>query len=620
MADKKITDYDLLTSGSINPNTALIEIVNFEQLINYKSTPEDVVGSVFSNKSTLKNLTQGVIDNSPTSGQKAALAGTDGTPGAGNPYVTDSDPRLTGSTGSITTASNIGDGEGQVYVSTLGTTLQLRSIKASGNVTITNNTNDITIFSGYSSGSVSSFKRFVLNEDMVVKDQVVILSNGHIRKLRYDSFGVASIFNSNDCPTGINLSKLNDTKFIVSYSNSAGASSNTAVKIGTVSSDYGISYGAEYVVYQVSGTQPFEHYVLSLTDSKFVVHYRNNDTNPNVGYAKIGNISGTSITFGTAYAFGTTDSNGGGETYQLIKLNDTTYITISRSPYFDVFVGSITGSIINFGSRYELDHTVYASNIDAKALTSSKFVIVYTRYPTGSSSNGSGSLKIGIIDNSTITFGDISTFSLGHYNQYSAVSSLSENKFVLAYSDLDTSGVVRICSVDGDIITQGDPYIFSSSSITNKKVISLATDRFVIFYNKPGGVNLRMGTVSGSIISFPADEHALTDSVYDAIQLNNSTVVIGATNTSTNNGYTKAGPISTFTISDRIAGVLQESGTAGQSKPVALFGDISVVHSELTPGELYYYNTSTGNDVIPSPVGYLAGLSLSSTELKIVSY
>lgn len=34
------------------------------------------------------------VTNSPTADQKAALAGVGGTPNAGNPYVTDSDPRL----------------------------------------------------------------------------------------------------------------------------------------------------------------------------------------------------------------------------------------------------------------------------------------------------------------------------------------------------------------------------------------------------------------------------------------------------------------------------------------------------------------------------------------------
>lgn len=36
-----------------------------------------------------------VSPNMPSSGEKAALAGTDGTPSSGNPYVTDSDSRLT---------------------------------------------------------------------------------------------------------------------------------------------------------------------------------------------------------------------------------------------------------------------------------------------------------------------------------------------------------------------------------------------------------------------------------------------------------------------------------------------------------------------------------------------
>lgn len=34
------------------------------------------------------------VTNSPTADEKAALVGTDGSPSVGNPYVTDSDPRL----------------------------------------------------------------------------------------------------------------------------------------------------------------------------------------------------------------------------------------------------------------------------------------------------------------------------------------------------------------------------------------------------------------------------------------------------------------------------------------------------------------------------------------------
>lgn len=41
-------------------------------------------------------LPSGSSPNTPTADEKAALAGTDGSPSAANKYVTDSDPRLTG--------------------------------------------------------------------------------------------------------------------------------------------------------------------------------------------------------------------------------------------------------------------------------------------------------------------------------------------------------------------------------------------------------------------------------------------------------------------------------------------------------------------------------------------
>jgi hypothetical protein len=44
----------------------------------------------------LEWIASGSSPNTPTADEKAALVGTDGSPSAANPYVTDSDPRLTG--------------------------------------------------------------------------------------------------------------------------------------------------------------------------------------------------------------------------------------------------------------------------------------------------------------------------------------------------------------------------------------------------------------------------------------------------------------------------------------------------------------------------------------------
>ena len=44
----------------------------------------------------------------PTASEKAALTGTDGTPSGANPFVTDSDPRLSGSFATIMTIASFG--------------------------------------------------------------------------------------------------------------------------------------------------------------------------------------------------------------------------------------------------------------------------------------------------------------------------------------------------------------------------------------------------------------------------------------------------------------------------------------------------------------------------------
>ena len=56
------------------------------------------VSSLSSSLSSLSSTVVSISTRTPTTDQKAALAGTNGTPSALNPYVTDSDPRLTAGT------------------------------------------------------------------------------------------------------------------------------------------------------------------------------------------------------------------------------------------------------------------------------------------------------------------------------------------------------------------------------------------------------------------------------------------------------------------------------------------------------------------------------------------
>ncbi|HHT9135461.1 MAG TPA: hypothetical protein ACFYD2_11215, partial [Candidatus Avalokitesvara rifleensis] len=78
--------------------------------------------------------------NDPTADQKAALAGTSGTPSATNKYVTDSDSRLSGG-GGANTASNVGTAGVGVFKQKTGVNLEFKKVNAgSSNVTITDDT------------------------------------------------------------------------------------------------------------------------------------------------------------------------------------------------------------------------------------------------------------------------------------------------------------------------------------------------------------------------------------------------------------------------------------------------------------------------------------------------
>jgi hypothetical protein len=95
-------------------------------------------------------LTKDVDANLPTTAQKAALAGTNGAPGAGNKYVTDTDPRLVGGGGGgggvsgitqLTGVVTAGPGSGSQATSvtanaiTLGMMAQLPTLTLIGNST-----------------------------------------------------------------------------------------------------------------------------------------------------------------------------------------------------------------------------------------------------------------------------------------------------------------------------------------------------------------------------------------------------------------------------------------------------------------------------------------------------
>ena len=222
---------------------------------------------------------------------------------------------------------------------------------------------------------------------------------------------------------------------------------------GTVSVIEGASAatGSE-VVYQ-SGDAEYSASAYSSTDNKVVVFWKQGG---NAIYGAVGTVSGTSISFGTP-----------------------------------VFTN-------NYG---EPVNVVYDS-------TNNKFVVAYT------ASDNSGKAFVATISGTSLSFGSTSTFSpspTGPTN-INPVFDSNAGKAVIFYTDNNNSfyGTAVVGTVSGTSISFGSPVVFNSASTfsgqrANGATFDSSSNKVVVAYHDAGYANSRVGTVSGTSISFGAE-------------------------------------------------------------------------------------------------------------------
>jgi hypothetical protein len=104
-------------------------------------------------------------------------------------------------------------------------------------------------------------------------------------------YGPIAVFNDGPTYDHIAAAKLTDRKFVVAYTDVGNSRRGTAT-VGQVT-DTEITYGDEYV-FNAASTR-WES-VAALSADKFVVAYR--DADDSVGKLKVGQVSGTAITYG----------------------------------------------------------------------------------------------------------------------------------------------------------------------------------------------------------------------------------------------------------------------------------------------------------------------------------
>ena len=474
------------------------------------------------------------------------------------------------------------------------------------------------------SGNVtSSGKPVVLNSDGTVSE--VGESSGN------EGIGTPVVFEAATVTTIANVYDSNSNKTVIAYDDGGNSNYGTAV-VATVSGAT-ITYGTP-VVFDTNSAES----IAATFDSnlnKIVIVYRQGNFPSGTygyGYAVVGTVSGTSISFGTRVAFNSASTTNIGPNG--IDFDSTAnkvviaYRDDGNSDYGTAIVGTVSGTSISFGSEATIEtgqtsyHSVtYDSNTD-------RTVIAY-RHDAGS---GYGKAKVGEISGTSITLGASADFEAASTNSVGSDFDSSQNKIVIAYSDAGNSsygtGIVGTVTGGGtNTIAYGTAEVFNSASTgpIAKAVFDTNLNKTIVAYcNSVSpfyGYAVR-GTVSGTAITFSTPFLIASASVTAAQSASfdsSSNNVVYSYRDGSNSQYgtavvyTDSGTNLTAT---NFLGISDAAISSAASGNITIKGGIAATGlSSLTPASDYYVQDDGTISTVSSSVK--AGKALSATALNL---
>ena len=419
-----------------------------------------------------------------------------------------------------------------------------------------------------------------------------------------------------------------NNKCIFVYSDVGNSGYQTAV-VCTIASNGSMSAGTP-VVYASHGS--IGGSVTYAGSSKIVALYKN-DSN-NFGYAVVGTISGTSISFGTAENY-----DGGNQPQNPIVRYDSNadrvvvaFRDASNGDKGRCKVGTISGTSISFGSLVYIQNAAIGAFIGmAFDSNSNKMVISFI----DSANSSQGTSVVGTVSGTSISFGSEAIFNNASTNNIASTFDSVNNKIIIAYKDTgdNNEGKAVVGTVSSTSISFGSEATWlSSGTFYDYPAIDFDpnANKVVIAYNYETDSfdgEFVVCTVSGTNISFSSKTDFDTDSnestalVFDS-NVNKFALAFrdsGNSNRGTVRSLQLAYSNTTNTLTSENYIGIASGGTYADTAEATIdvVGTVNKDQSGLTAGQTYYVqNDGTLGTSADSP-SVIAGTAISATELIV---
>ena len=393
----------------------------------------------------------------------------------------------------------------------------------------------------------------------------------------------------------------NSNKVVVAYRNVTDSGHGYAV-VGTVSGS-SISWGTAV---EFSNGSACDNIAISFDSSanKMLITYRDY-ANSYYGYGVVGTVSGTSISFGSATQFEAglvqyTDSAFDTNTNKHLVV----YQDYHDNTYGKAVVATISGTSVSFGSpttyrSYESQWNTVSYDSNAQ-----KFLIAWQRGTTHCEA------VVATISGTSVSFGTVATVASGYYKWQSLAFDSSANKHVIAYENTSSpyNGTAQVGTISGTSVSFGSAAVFDTNIQEGYFAASYnaAANKTIITYNRgsnTGSGYYVIGTISGTSISFGTaaefeNGHVVSgnDVIYDPDSEKN--ILVFNDNDDYQRGkyivFTQAIAGGATLTAENYIGISDGAYADGATATIQTAGAVDDAQSGLTAGQTYYVQAATG--------------------------
>jgi hypothetical protein len=461
-------------------------------------------------------------------------------------------------------------------------------------------------------------------------DPVVVNADGTVSVVAETSLSEASgtpvIFETSAIYNLSSVFDSNSNKIVIAYRDVGGSSYGKAI-VGTVDpSDNSISFGTE-VVFN-SAYSPWVATTFDSTSNKVVVAYADG-ANSSRGYAKVGTVSGNSISFGAASQFNTDGNSYTAMTYD--SAQDRVVVAYRGESNQNGYArtGAISGTSITWSAAVQFNPSTTIFISTAYDAASGKTVIAYR--DSGDSSRGKA--IVGTVSASSISFGFEVQFNSGFTTDTFMAYDSSNEKIIISYRDDGNSGhgTAIVGTVSGTSISFGSKVVFEAAATSFPAItFDSSANKVVISYQDVGNSSYATaisGTVSGSSITFdtPYILYAGYATFFATTFDSNSNKVVTCYADSIQSDFRYYGnsvvyqPASTSTnlTAENYIGLSSNGYPDTAGATIDVQGAINDRQSGLTAGQAYYVQTDGTLTTTAGDPSVFAGTAISATKMIV---